>query len=33
MSQCRRMPGQGSESGWVGKQGDGGLDWEFWEGK
>jgi hypothetical protein len=31
--QCREMPGPGSRSGWVGKQGEGGEDREFLEGK
>jgi hypothetical protein len=35
MPQCREMPGQGSGSVWVGKQGKGGGEWdrEFLEGK
>jgi hypothetical protein len=33
MSQCRGMPGQGSRSGWVDEQGEGGWDRRFLEGK
>ena len=33
MPQCRAMPGQGSRSGWVGEQGEGGEDRGFSEGK
>jgi hypothetical protein len=33
MSQCRGMPGQGSRSGWVGKQGERGWDKRFLKGK
>ena len=33
MPQCRGMPGPGSENGWVGKQGEGGRDMGFLEGK
>jgi hypothetical protein len=33
MPQCSRIPGQGSRSGWVGKQGDKGWDEGFSEGK
>ena len=31
--QCRGMPGQGSRSGWVGEQGEGGWEGGFLEGK
>jgi hypothetical protein len=27
MPQCRGMPGQGSRSGWISKQGGGGMGW------
>jgi hypothetical protein len=33
MPQYRRRPGPGSKSGWVGKQGEGGMDRGFSEGK
>jgi hypothetical protein len=33
MAQCRVIPGQGTGSGWVGEQGEGGWDRRFWEGK
>jgi hypothetical protein len=33
MSQCREMPGPGSGSGWVGKQGEGIRDRGFLERK
>jgi hypothetical protein len=33
MPQCRGMPGQGSGSGWVGEQGEGGGRRGFLEGK
>jgi hypothetical protein len=33
MPQCRRMPGQGSVSGWVCEQGEGEWDRGFSEGK
>jgi hypothetical protein len=33
MPQCRGMTGQGSGSGWVGEQGEGGRDRGFSEGK
>ena len=33
MPYCRGMPGQGSESGWVGEQGEGRGDKGFSEGK
>jgi hypothetical protein len=33
MPQCRRIPGPGSGSGWVGEQGEGRRDREFLEGK
>jgi hypothetical protein len=33
ISQCRRIPGLGSESGWVGEQGEAGGDRGLLEGK
>jgi hypothetical protein len=33
MPQCRGMPGQGSRSGWVGEQWEGGWNRGFSEGK
>jgi hypothetical protein len=33
MSRCRGIPGQGSRSGWVGEQGEGRWDREYFEGK
>jgi hypothetical protein len=33
MSQCRKMPGQGSRSGWVSEQGGGGWNMGVFRGE